>query len=335
MKQCERGALSPLLAGLMSDVEEAVQRAYSGLMREPEGGDAALFLTGDSRVQPLILLLASECAGGASARSVSLATVVELVHAALLVHDGVRDDGTELGVRLDDRGKWQKQTSVLRGDYLLATAVGALAADGNMSFLPDLMRVFAEMCEGQARFLQARGSFLGIPAYLDALRMRAGALTAFSARAGLLAADGPLEYAEAFGAFGESFGVAFHLAGEIRDLVEDRRDGLERVLAPDRWLTLPLALTAQCGDREHAVLEAILAKGDFLPDDLAEIRRLATDSGAVSRCWDLVDEWLASAVKHLIVIPETPAKRLLSQTSMDLCGGQRRREAEGLRPSLR
>jgi geranylgeranyl pyrophosphate synthase len=263
---------------------------------------------------------------------VSLGVTVELLHIALLLHDRVRDDDTRADVRPDDEAKWARNTSVLRGDYLLATAVGTLSADGNISFLSDLIDVVRQMCEGQARFLRTRGSLLATEEYLDALRMRTGALPAFAARAGFLVAGGPPQYAEAFHAFGERFGVAFHLAGEILDLIEDRPESLERVLARDGWRTLPVAVTARIGERERAELEAILAKGDFSPHDLVDLRRLAEDSGAIRRCWGIVADRLADAVSRLAPIPETPAKALLVKTAGDLCGDRRSAELDRLRP---
>jgi octaprenyl-diphosphate synthase len=286
-----------------------------------------------SRVQPLVLLLSAECGAGAGARSVSLATVVELIHAASLVHDGVLDDGIREGRAPAGRVKSANQTAVLLGDYLLATAFSALGADGNMAFLSDLMSVVAQMCEGQVNLLRSRGSFIAAPDYLDILRMRAGSLTAFCAKAGMLTADGSREWADALGRFGERFGVAFHIAEEILDLVGDDSDGSAtgRVFGPDRWFVFPLVQTAQAGSAERATLAAIAEKGEYSPKDLSVVRRLAEDTGALSRCWEIVHSWLDDALEHLELLPETEARTLLARTATDLCGVQQRGPTEHVR----
>jgi geranylgeranyl pyrophosphate synthase len=211
------------------------------------------------------------------------------------------------------------QTSILLGDYLFAAAFGALAANGNNAFMSELMDVVARMCEGQVRFLRARGSFLSTPEYLDLLRRKSGSLADFCARAGGQTAGGSAELSEALGAFGERFGVAFHLAGEILDLVEGDGSVIARVLGPDRGFTLPLALTAQAGQDERAALVAITGKTELSSEDLKEVRRLAEASGALYQCRGIVDSWLQEALDQLAPIPETDAKRLLERIAVDLC----------------
>jgi hypothetical protein len=53
------------LADLMSDVEGAVHKAEAGLTDQLQGTAASGVPVPESRVHPHILLLASECGGGA------------------------------------------------------------------------------------------------------------------------------------------------------------------------------------------------------------------------------------------------------------------------------
>ncbi len=323
------------LTDLISQVEEEVQRAEMEFMYGAGAARPSLGMARGSRVQPLVLLLSAECGGGAGARSVSLAKVVEFIHAASMAHDGVLDDGIREGAAPASRVRSASQTAILLGDYLLATAFSALGSDGNMAFLSDLMSVVAQMCEGQVRLLRSRGRFIAAPDYLDILRMRAGSLTAFCAKAGMLTADGPREWADALGRFGERFGVAFHIAEEILDLVEDDPEGSAtgRVFGPDRWFVFPLVQVAQAGSAERAALAAIAEKGEYSEKDLGVMRQLAEDTGALSRCWEIVQSWLGDALEHLEVMPETEARTLLTRTATDLCGVRQHAATERVRSS--
>jgi heptaprenyl diphosphate synthase len=309
------------LSGLVAEVEDTVQRTWVELIREFGTPYHNPLTARGSGVRPLLLLLAAECGGGITARSSSLASVVEFLYAASVFHDEVSDDDARGDRHPDEEAKSRSHASILLGDYLLATALSCLDADGNMAFLPDLMGVTARMCKGQVGFLLARGSFLEIPDYLDLVEMKAGSLTAFCARAGLLTADGPPEWAEAFGAFGERFGVAFHIAGEILDLEEcSEPSAARRLYGASRGFGLPLVLTAQAGQYERAVLATIAEKDECSPEDLDVVRQLAETSGALSRCWEIADEWLSAALDPLTSLPDTKAKQLLIETTTDLCG---------------
>lgn len=319
------------LSGLVAEVEDTVRRAWVKLIREMGTLCQDPLTARDSGVRPLLLLLAAECGGGITARSSSLATVVEFLYVASVFHHEVSDSHVGGDRGPDEEAKRRSQTSILLGDYLLATALSSLAADENMEFLPDLMGVTARMCKGEVGFLLARGSFLEVPDYLDLVEMKAGSLTAFCARAGLLTADDPPEWAEALGAFGERFGVAFHIIGEILDLEEcSEPSAAKRLYGASRGFGLPLVLAAQAGQYERAALATIGEKDECSSDDLDMVRQLVETSGALSRCWEMADEWLSAALNPLTSLPDSKAKQLLIETATDLCRRQQRTAAERL-----
>jgi len=269
------------------------------------------------RLHPSILLLAAECGGGPGPRSFSLAAVVELVHSGSLVHDSVLDSG----YNRDGRVKAENQASILLGDCLLASAFALVSADGNLRFVSDLTQALTRMCQGQTRLLNARDHPLDPAAYLAALEIRAGSLTSFSAGAGLLAAGGPPHLAAPLREFGRHFGVAFHIAGDILDLLEAPFDGsvAARAFAPDRVLSLPLTLVYHAGRTQRRALEAAARKDDLLPGDLIALRRLAEETGAISHCRQMIETRLTASLDNLHALPETPARNLLARTATELC----------------
>ncbi len=322
------------LDGLMSQVEAAIQSAQLGLAHGLEAAAPNLAAARGRRVPALLLLMAAECAGGAGPRSLSMATVVELIHAASLIHEAVSDDTGPRNQRPSAEPSRRNPVSVLLGDYLLASAFGILAADGNMMFLAELMRVIARMCEGQVHLLRARGDFIPEAQYLDRLRERTGSLLGFCGRTGVLTAGGTQEWADALDAFGERFGVAFHVTCEILDLTDSSLDDSapEHVIGPDGRFTLPLASVARSGRSARAALARIAGKDTFSPEDRETVRQLADSTGAITRCWEIVDTWLRAAQECLMPLPDGEAKELLLQAASDLCGRLLPAAPEGPRP---
>jgi geranylgeranyl pyrophosphate synthase len=304
-------------AHLLSQVEAAVLRAQAPYADGLRSLSPHVLASRGRRVHPSILLLAAECAGGAGAGALSLAAVVELLHSGSLVHDSVLDSG----YNRDGRVKAENQASIILGDCLLASAFTLLAADRNLRFAPELTRALTLMCQGQTRLLSARDHPLDPAGYLAALELRAGSLTSFSAGAGLLAAGGPPHWVEPLREFGRRFGLAFHLAGDLLDLLEAPSDPsvAARAFAPDRGPSLPLALVYHAGPTHRRALEAITRKDDLLPDDLLALRHLAEETGAISHCRKTIDTWLNASLGHLAALPQSPARDLLARTAADLC----------------
>jgi geranylgeranyl pyrophosphate synthase len=324
------------IADLVASIDERLASAKRGLVDGLGSAGPELDSARGRRMPSLILLLSAECAGGAGPRSISMATVAEFTHAASVFHDAVMDDAA-LQRRPSEAGfDRRNQISILLGDYLLSHALSVLVAEKNLALLPDLIGVVARMCDGQARELGARGRAIPEAEYLEILRAKAGSLPAFCGKAGALTAGGSEEWADALEAFGERFGIAFHINGEVTDVMEGDADprAAERVLGADRGLTLPLSLVARNGRRDRGALERIRQEGEHSPGDMKTVCQLAESTGAISRCRELVDTWLAAAHEQLATLPESEAVRQLVRASADLCGRRPHAATDSREPSL-
>jgi geranylgeranyl pyrophosphate synthase len=311
--------LYPALEDMLAQVDARVEEAGAA---DGFAGLAARRVTASrgKRLRPSVLLLAAECAGGATRHSISLAAMVELVHTASLVHDDVLDSAA---FRRGDRSAnalWGNKTAVLLGDYLLAHSLAIMASEGLEAYLADLMATARRMCVGQMCELRMAGLDTGESEYLDIVRNKTGSLFGFCGRAGAMSAGAPVRAAESLGAFGERFGVAFQLADDILDLLgSDGRSGKPEAgdLRHGR-LTLPLIHAARSGgEGVRAQLEAILKGGDLSADSLALAREIAQATRGIEYAWGRVAEWLAAARAEIAELPDGPAKRALIAAAGD------------------
>jgi len=312
--QPQLAELYPGLADLLASVEARLRQ----VCEETDGflsraAQSALSGRG-KRLRPAILLLAAESAGRATESSAILASVVELVHTASLVHDDVVDgSGSRRGKR-SANAQWGSKISVLLGDYLLAGALDLLSTAERDKFLPQLLSVAKRMCAGQVEELLAAGRGVSEREYLAMVRAKTGALFGFCGGAGAESGGGSPEVAGALARFGERFGVAFQLADDILDLVgTDGRSGKPegRDLA-QRKFTLPLIIAAQRGGAKlREQLEGMLAQDGVSSQDARTVRELAESAGAIEFAWERVHEWLEAARDELAVVPEGDAKQAL------------------------
>ena len=73
---------------------------------------------GGKRLRPALLLLSAKLAGNGGTSAIQLGAVVELIHAATLVHDDVIDTAETRRGRPSTNVRWGNHTSVLAGDWM-------------------------------------------------------------------------------------------------------------------------------------------------------------------------------------------------------------------------
>src|ERR1700737_5322458 len=75
------------------------------------------------RLRPLVALLAGGATGQINTGHVDLAVIVELIHAATLVHDDIMDEAERRRAQPTVNARWGNSLSVLLGECLIALAL--------------------------------------------------------------------------------------------------------------------------------------------------------------------------------------------------------------------
>ena len=113
---------------------------------------------GGKRLRPALLLLSAKLMEGetreTSAAAIHLGAVVELVHAATLVHDDVIDAAEIRRGRPSSNVKWGNHTCVLAGDWLYMQAFQIALRERNFQILDLLIGLTQIMVEGELLHLR-------------------------------------------------------------------------------------------------------------------------------------------------------------------------------------
>jgi octaprenyl-diphosphate synthase len=220
-------------------------------------------MLGGKRLRPALLLLAAKAVGGnVKPAHLTLATVVEMIHTATLVHDDVLDEAVMRRHLATVNARWDNEASVLLGDFLFTHAFYLASTLDNVIGCRLIGRATNIVCEGELRQKGSRGNFLlSEQEYLDIVEAKTAELTAVSCRLGSLFAGGDESLAEQMDGFGRDLGIAFQIADDLLDVQgEEKTTG--KSLGTDlekQKPTLPIihALAqATAADRE-AMLEIV------------------------------------------------------------------------------
>ena len=269
---------------------------------------------GGKRVRPMLHLLCAELCGYRGQHDVVLATVLEFIHSATLIHDDVIDGATTRRGRPSLHHRWGNTITVLFGDYLYAKAMELALRAGSLRVMDRLAWITLRMTEGEMIQTRYAGRLdLTVEQYLDLIERKTAVLFGGCCElAGLLAgADDATE--SALRRYGLHIGLAFQIVDDILDFTGDPKL-LGKPTASDLRegkATLPvLDLLAHGPDRGREIATKI-AGGGGGDDDGAELAALLTSSGAIDRAHELARRHADLAVRQLEAFPDEPARRAL------------------------
>jgi octaprenyl-diphosphate synthase len=191
------------------------------------------FTVPGKRLRPALVLLASRAgehptrAAGAESRrtaAIGLATAVEVLHAASLVHDDIIDGAEERRHQVSLNKRYGNRVAVLAGDILYTEFFSLitelpLAATLRSRILSLFLGTTRKMCVGEilAQEAAASGRDLGFEEYLEISEDKTASLFSACCEGGALVGDSGEEGTRALGEFGLLFGLTFQMLDDLAD----------------------------------------------------------------------------------------------------------------------
>jgi octaprenyl-diphosphate synthase len=273
---------------------------------------------GGKRIRPALLLLAARlCAGDGpiDPKVVRMAAVMEMLHAATLVHDDIIDDAEMRRGRPSVNVTWGNEISVLMGDWLYMKAFEVTLEQRNFDVLDLLTAMTRSMTEGELIQLDVLGS-IDIPEaqHLEIVRHKTAYMFRACAEIGGIVGGGSLEERKALSDYGLAAGIAFQLIDDVLDFVSTE-DKLGKPVANDLRegkLTLPLIYLIEKGDAEHRrLVETVVREGGFESVTREQILALVVDEGTLDRAKEEARAYARRATEALAPFAASPYREAL------------------------
>lgn len=216
--------LQSLYAPVADDLAEVERRLKAELSSDHPFVDELVSygcLLGGKRLRPALLLLSAKAVGGnVTGEHLTLATVVEMIHTATLVHDDVLDEALMRRHLATVNARWDNEASVLLGDFLFTHAFYLASTLDSVLGCRLIGRATNIVCEGELKQKGSRGNFsLTEAEYFDIIEAKTAELTAVSCRLGALFAGAAEDVVEQLDGFGRDLGVAFQIADDLLDVL--------------------------------------------------------------------------------------------------------------------
>jgi len=190
------------------------------------------------QLRPLLVLLSAKACQHLAPMHVKLATAVEMLHNASLMHDDVVDESDSRRSHDSVRHRWSNQVAVLCGDYFLAQVMSLLQEVDSNHASETLAHTVATMSQGELKQLSAVHKKVKASSYLDIIGSKTASLLATCCQFGALSptAGVPSVYAQALYDFGYHYGIVFQIRDDLNDFNQDHDVALPEDVAPQRLI---------------------------------------------------------------------------------------------------
>jgi octaprenyl-diphosphate synthase len=273
-------------------------------------------------VRPALTALSAAAATGRTVEEacvddvVTVASVVELIHLATLVHDDVLDDAeTRRGAPTIARIRGS-ETAVILGDFLISKSFHLCSTLDSQTTALRIGEITSAVCEGEMLQLARRGDAgLDEESYYAIITRKTAALIAVACELGAWHAGASDQVCREFFNFGIDLGVAFQIQDDLLDLV-GAEDVVGKPLGKDiekGKLTLPLLhhLRVVDGPERERVITLIRSETP-LNGQRAPLAARLHATGSVDYAINAAESRIAQAKAHLAKLPPSAARDQLS-----------------------
>lgn len=321
----EPASIAQLIALTASDMgrvnELILSKAGSDVEMIPEVANH-LISSGGKRLRPMLTLAAAQMFGYAGDGHVKLATSVEFMHTATLLHDDVVDESDLRRGKKTARMIWGNQASVLVGDFLLGQAFRMMVDVGSLEALDILSTAASVIAEGEVMQLAAANNLETTEdEHFAVIKAKTAALFSAAAEVGPVIAGASRTEKAALRSYGMNLGLAFQLIDDALDYSGSAKDLGKNVGDDFREgkVTLPVILAFRRGNEaERAFWKAAIEEHQSDDASLDKAIGLMTKHGAIADTINRARHFGEIARDALGTLPPTPQKTALLDV-IDFC----------------
>lgn len=290
----------------LADVDRALRASLMGTRSKSSLNlsDYPLDIKG-KRLRPALVILSARATlkqrpKAAYQQLTKIASAIELIHMASLIHDDVIDHASLRHGKPTINSKYGYEASIVLGDYLYSAGFELIFSCGNLDILSCVASATKAMCEGELLQVCERDNLdLLRKRYIIIAKKKTASLFIASCQAGAMLSNRKASIQHALKEYSLNFGIAFQIIDDYLDLIGETKD-LGKTPGADfkmGELTLPvLNLLTQTKDRNRLLS---LIKHQESPEAFKELRQRFINSQADIKTKNDASIYIQKAKKSL------------------------------------
>lgn len=313
-----RDAVSANLLDPITEELAEFERRLEATVREDLGPMAEamnhIVKAGGKRLRPALVILSSQVGTADVDHMYSLATAIEFIHTATLIHDDVIDHASTRRGTPTIHEVFGPDPAIIVGDYYFAKGANLMASIGRASIDEAISRSVMAVCKGE--LLQMTGKYRydqTLEQYYQTIESKTAALLSASTFCGALIGHVSDEGVAALERYGHSLGMAFQIADDVLDYIATEETVGKPVGADLRQGTVTLPLMYALSDpATTSDLRAILGKTTLSDGDFVNVVTLVRNSDGVEKAQSRAIEFAEKARRELTILPQSRARDMLT-----------------------
>ena len=220
--------------------------------------------SGGKRIRPLLTLAIAKLCGYSGSRHIILASVIEYIHTATLLHDDVVDNSKKRRGKKTANFLWGNKSSILVGDFLLSKAFRILISDGSLKCIDIISKASEKISFGEVKQLMSvRKLETSESEYLEIIQSKTAELFSAACQLSSEISEISVEMKNSLKDFGRYLGICFQIIDDTLDYFSE-----EKILGKEIGndfnegkMTLPLIILYKRSDKkEKQLLEYLVNK---------------------------------------------------------------------------
>ncbi len=314
------GNESPSILSIYEPVKDDLVRAEEHLRQVCQVGDFPLLSqlldhalkNAGKQVRPALTLLCSKFHPYEHNLPVVMATAIELLHIATLIHDDTVDNSSLRRGKPTISSLFGKDTAVLIGDYVFAKSATVVCDTGNVKVIRRFAETIMALSSGELRervtafdWRQTREN------YYNRIDDKTASLFSVATESGAILSGVPENVSDAFRAYGHNLGMAFQVIDDILDF-QGSEDVVGKPVGSDLLqgvLTLPAIMLAERYPKENPI-KMVFEDKDNQPQ-LKKTVGMIRDSGIIDEAFGVARGFCEKARDSIKDLPQSPARTSL------------------------
>jgi octaprenyl-diphosphate synthase len=273
--------------------------------------------SGGKRVRPALTILSNYAVGGEGSNysSIRMATVMEFLHTATLVHDDVIDKAETRRNRPSINAEFGNQTAVLMGDWLYMSAFETSLAERSLPVLDILTAVTRKMTEGELLQLTLLGrTDVTEEQYFDVIARKTAYLFSACCEIGALLGGADARTQNMLRDYGMNLGIAFQLVDDLLDFTSSE-EVLGKPAGADLLegkVALPLIFLLQREPELRSAVQTVISEAGYESISRGFLQEALERTGALQLALERAIEYASAALGSLEGLADSPYAQVLS-----------------------
>ena len=315
----------PLISSQLSQVNDYLLKTIKAPIPSLQSALLTMANSGGKYLRPTILILSARSCGkkelANSPKIIKLATSIEILHMATLIHDDVIDDSDKRRGNISIQARFGKDVAVYAGDLLFTNFFDLmLETIDEHEFLVKNAQTMRRILNGELGQMGQRFNInQSFDDYLKDIKGKTAALFSLASEEGAHVAGGDFYQVQLMADFGQNLGIAFQMIDDILDYAGGKKlnkPTLEDLATGVYSLPILLALSH---DNLRLRLDPILAKKrEMTLEDIDQIQEIILSSNTIEESRAIAEQFSQKAVNNLKELPSNKAVKLLKKMSQEL-----------------